>query len=111
MSDKPYPSRPDPSLTETTRPRRESPVNLLADVWEFVRWCAAEDYRGPMPEHVRRAQALLGCGLAHEDHKCLGRIPQGDRTSHCRCWLDLERPCCRCGMDDDGLARPCKANR
>lgn len=32
--------------------------------------------------------------------QCIGRIPLGDRLSHCRCWLDLERPCCKCGADE-----------
>lgn len=26
---------------------------------DFVVWCSQEDYRGPMPEHVRRARDLL----------------------------------------------------
>lgn len=33
--------------------------SILREAWEFVRSCAAEDYRGPMPQHVRRARALV----------------------------------------------------
>lgn len=40
-------------------------IDGLDAAWDFVVWCSQQDYRGPMPEHVRRACDLLA--QRHED--------------------------------------------